>query len=160
MKPKVYVETTVISYLTAWRSPQLVMAANQEVTRTWWDEHQQDYELYVSGVVRQEATCGDQDAVRRRLEVIDLIQELDVPEDAHQLAEQLVAGVPLPPKADVDALHIAVAAINGMDYLLTWNCRHIANVTLRSAIEGVIEAAGFAPPLISTPQELIETGND
>jgi hypothetical protein len=142
MKQTVYVETTVISYLTAWRSPQLVMAANQEVTRTWWDEYRHDYELYVSGVVRQEASSGDEDAVRRRLEVIDSVQELEVPEEAQRLAEQLVMGVPLPQKADVDALHIAVAAINGMDYLLTWNCRHIANVTLRSAIEGVIEAAG------------------
>jgi hypothetical protein len=143
MKPTVYSETTVISYLTAWRSPQLVMAANQEVTRTWWDEYRHDFELYVSAVVRQEASSGDEDAVRRRLEVLDQVQELD-PEDAQELADQLVTGVPLPAKADVDALHIAVAA-----------------ATLRSAIESVIGAAGFDPPLICTPQELIEeTGND
>lgn len=160
MKPTVYLETTVISYLTAWRSPQLVMAANQEVTRTWWDERRSHFELFVSAIVRQEASSGDPEAARRRLQVIDTITELEVPDSAIGIAGRLLTGVPLPDKAQIDALHIAIAAIHGIDYLLTWNCRHIANVTNRAAIERVIEEAGYSAPLMCTPHELVEEANN
>lgn len=160
MKPSVYVETTIISYLTAWRSPQLVMAANQEVTRTWWDEHRQDYELFVSTAVRDEAMRGDSEASAKRIEIVDTLEELFVSPSAADIADEILSQHLLPDSAAVDALHIAIAAVNRMDYLLTWNCRHIANATLRLPITRLVEANGLAMPVICTPLELIEGGHD
>ncbi len=161
MNPKVYIETTIISYLTAWRSPQLVMAANQETTRNWWDDERHNFDLFISEAVIQEASAGDADAARRRLEAIETIPELPITDEARDLAQELIEKVPLPEKASVDALHVATATVNGMDYLLTWNCRHIANATLRNAMAGICRAAGYEMPVICTPLELIqETDHD
>ena len=156
MKPKVYIETTIISYLTAWRSPQLVMAANQETTRGWWDDERHNFDLYVSEAVIQEASAGDPAAARRRLEVIEELPDLPITDDARELAKALIDHTPLPENARVDAIHIATATVNGMDYLLTWNCRHIANATLRNAMYEVCQSAGYEMPIICTPLELIE----
>ncbi|MEK8019024.1 MAG: type II toxin-antitoxin system VapC family toxin [Candidatus Parabeggiatoa sp.] len=155
IKPKVYIETSIPSYLTAWRSPDLVMAANQETTKEWWDNCEQ-FDLYVSAFVIQEARAGDPNAAKRRLEKLEGILELDVTEEVETFATQLLERVPLPPKAKIDALHISVATINGMDYLLTWNCTHIANATLRPKIEALCREFGYEPPTICTPQELRE----
>ena len=160
MKPRVYVETTIVSYLTAWPSRDLVMAANQETTREWWTNRKEAFDLYISESVIEEASAGDSDAARRRLEVLSPIPLLDITDEVKTLAKGLVAGVPLPPRAQTDALHIAVAAANGMDYLLTWNCAHIANAELRPQIEAVCRAAGCEPPVICTPQELLEEGEN
>lgn len=156
MKAAVYVETSVFSYLTAWRSPQLVMAANQEATRDWWDSRRPKFELFVSAIVVQEAAAGDSDAAKRRLNEIGNLPELDVSAEVEQLAEQLLNGAALPEKAKADALHIAVAAVHGMDFLLTWNCKHIANAAMRSNIEAICRQAGYEPPVICTPLELME----
>jgi hypothetical protein len=155
IKPKVYIETTIPSYLTAWRSPDLVMAANQEITKEWWDNCKQ-FDLYISALVIQEAEAGDPNAAKRRLEKLEGILELDVTEEVETFATQLLEKIPLPPKAKIDALHISVATINGMDYLLTWNCTHIANATLRPKIEALCREFGHEPPTICTPQELRE----
>ena len=156
MKLTVYVETSVFSYLTAWRSPQLVMAANQEATRDWWDSRRPKFDVFVSAIVVQEAAAGDPDAAMRRLNEIDDLPELDVSVEVEQLADQLLNGAALPEKAKADALHIAVAAVHGMDFLLTWNCRHIANAAMRSVIEAICRRAGYEPPVICTPLELME----
>ncbi len=155
MKPRVYIETSVVSYLTAWRSPNLLMAAQQQATREWWDSERERYGLFISEVVIQEAASGDPEAARLRLEVLQGIDELDVTDDARFLATAIIDETPLPTKAKVDALHIAVAAVNGLDYLLTWNCRHIANPTLRPRIESVCRSHGFNPPSICTPFDLL-----
>lgn len=160
MKSRVYLETTIPSYLTAWRSRDLVRAAHQEVTREWWDQRRNEFELFVSQFVIDEVGAGDPSAAQRRLEVIADLPLLDASEDVELLAGELVARVPLPAKATTDALHIAIAAINGMDYLLTWNCTHIANAELRSRIEFVIRERGYEPPVICTPEELIEESHD
>ena len=139
MKPKVYIETTIISYLTSWRSPQLVMAANQECTRSWWDDERHSFDLYISEAVVQEASGGDPAAAERRLEAIEGLPILPITDGGRQLAKELIGKTPLPTNAQVDALHIAIATLNGMDYLLTWNCRHIANATLRSAMTRICE---------------------
>ena len=157
MKPKIYLETTIVSYLTAWPSRDLVMAANQQTTRDWWARHRGDCDLYTSDIVVQEATAGDPDAAKRRLEVLQDLAELAITEHSRALAKRLVEEVPLPRKAQVDALHIAIATVSGMDYLLTWNCTHIANAALRHRIEAVCRAADYEPPVICTPQELLET---
>lgn len=161
MKPKVYIETTIISYLTAWRSQQLVMAANQETTRGWWDDERHNFDLYVSEAVIQEASAGDRAAAQRRLEVIQELPELPITDEARDLAKALIENTPLPEKAGVDAVHIATATVNGMDYLLTWNCRHIANATLRNTMHAICQSAGYEMPIICTPLELLaEQRND
>lgn len=160
MKMRIYVETTVPSYLAAWPSRDLIRAAHQQITREWWAKRGA-FELYTSRLVVQECQAGDSQAAADRLAVLAEIPLLEQTPDVADLAEALVQRVPLPAKAAADALHIAVAAVNGMDYLLTWNCTHIANVTLRSRIEAVCRAAGFEPPLICTPEELpVEESDD
>lgn len=158
MNPKVYLETTIPSYLTAWPSRDLVMAANQETTREWWSDCRGEYELFISPLVFEEARAGDSEAARRRIEVIQSITQLAITDHVSILGKRLVEGIPLPAKARADALHIAVAAINGMDFLLTWNCAHIANASMRPRIEEICRAMGFEPPVICTPLELLGRG--
>ena len=155
LKPKAYIETTVVSYLTAWSSRDLVRAAHQQVTRDWWATRE-GYDLFASQFVLDEAAAGDGEAAADRLKILREIELLDVTEDAISLGEQLVAGGGLPSKARVDALHVAMAAVHGMSYLLTWNCKHIANAAMRGQIEDLCRAAGFEPPIICTPLELAE----
>ncbi len=160
MKPKVYLETTIISYLTARPSRDLVMAANQETTHEWWIGRRREFDLYVSQLVFEEAIAGDSEAARKRIEVLQPITRLDITDPVTLLGKRLVVGVPLPAKARADALHIAVAAVNGLDYLLTWNCAHIANAVMRPRIEKTCRAMGYEPPVICTPQELLEKGEN
>jgi len=160
MKPKVYLETTIISYLTAWRSTQLVTAAHQESTRSWWDDERHSFHLFVSEAVVQEASAGDPAAARKRLEILGDLSELEITDEARLLAKELIEKTPLPQTARVDALHIAIATVNGMDFLLTWNCRHIANAALRKSLTAICEAAGYEIPVICTPLELIEEDRD
>ena len=153
MKPKVYIETSIPRYLSAWRSRDLILAANQEITKEWWDNREQ-YDLYISALVIQEAEAGDPVAAQKRLEQLDDIPELNITEEVERFAEILIQKVPLPEKVRIDALHIAVATLSGMDYLLTWNCTHIANAILRPKLEAVCREFGYEPPTICTPQEL------
>jgi predicted nucleic acid-binding protein len=157
MKPTVYVETTIPSYLAAWPSRDLVRAAHQQITHEWW-ARRQEFDLYSSRLVVQECQAGDTQAAAERLAVLVGIPLLEQNVEVGELAAALVMGVPLPQKAAADALHIAAAAVHGMQYLLTWNCTHIANVALRPRIEAVCRAAGFEPPLICTPEELSAEG--
>ena len=156
MKPKIYLETTIPSYLAAWPSRDLVTAAHQQITCEWWQVRRSQFELYVSQIVIQEVSAGDSNAAEQRLAAIADIALLDVDEHVAALAENLMVQVPLPARAQVDALHIAVAVVNGMDYLLIWNCTHIANAALREAIRSVCRSMGYEPPVICTPEELME----
>ena len=156
MKPSVYLETTIPSYLTAWRSPELVMAANQEATRSWWDMARVRFDVFISILVLDQASSGDSEAAKRRLAIIHEIPVLDISEQAEALAAKLLAGAALPIKAKADALHIAIATVHGMDYLLTWNCKHIANAAMRLKIESICKLCGYEPPIICTPLELME----
>ena len=153
MKPVVYVETTIPSYLTAWTSRDLVRAAHQQITREWWAKRD-TFDMYSSRLVVQECQVGDAKAAEDRLAALEGIPLLEQTTEAAELAEALLRGVPLPANAAADALHIATAAVHGMQYLLTWNCTHLANVVLRPQIEAVCRAAGYEPPLICTPEEL------
>lgn len=123
----VYLETTIPSYLTAWPSRDLVIAAHQQVTRDWWEARRRNFELRISQFVLDEASSGDESASEARLQSLDGIPLLDVTESARELAEQILRAGAVPSKAALDAGHIAVAAVHGVDFLLTWNCRHIAN---------------------------------
>ncbi|HEX9943449.1 MAG TPA: type II toxin-antitoxin system VapC family toxin [Thermoanaerobaculia bacterium] len=155
MRAKVFLETSVISYLTALPSRDIVHAAHQQITRDWWDQRSR-FDLYVSQAVLREAARGATDAAARRLAVVEDIPVLAVTAEASELAERFLHEGTLPAKAAIDAIHIAVAVINGMDYLLTWNCSHIANARIRGRIEKTCRDAGFQPPVICTPEELME----
>ncbi|MCX5682485.1 MAG: type II toxin-antitoxin system VapC family toxin [Planctomycetota bacterium] len=155
MKQQVYLETTIVSYLTARPSRDLILAARQEVTRQWWEERRGHFEIYVSQAVLDEAGRGDPEAANRRLELLRGVPRLLVTEQAVGLARDLVKAHALPEQGVEDALHIAVAAVHGMDILVTWNCRHIANAELMPAIRATIERSGNDSPTICTPDELM-----
>jgi predicted nucleic acid-binding protein len=131
------------------------VAGNQETTKEWWDRRY-DFDLYISEFVLQEVSSGDFNAAAERLKSWDGIPEIEITEEVAVIAEKLLADASLPSKARIDALHIATAAVGGMDYLLTWNCAHIANPALRLKIESVIRSFGYEPPIICTPLELLE----
>jgi len=160
MKPKVYVETTVVSYLTAWPSRDVVIAGYQQTTREWWQHAAERFELVASQLVINEAAFGDADAANDRLAALDSVTLLDATDEAAELAEQLIKSGAVPGKAAEDAAHIAIAVTNGVDYLVTWNCRHIANATMRSQIERVCRDAGYEPTIICTPGELMEPDDE
>jgi predicted nucleic acid-binding protein len=151
---RIYVETSVVSYLTARPSRDVIIAGQQALTRAWWDEGAHDFELCFSDVVREEAALGDPQAARDRLAKLDTLTELPISVQATELAEELVAQGALPKKAYVDALHVAVCVTNGVDILVSWNCKHIVNVTMQRVIERVCREAGFEPARICTPVEL------
>lgn len=155
MKPRLYVETSIVSYLTAFPSRDLVRAAHQQVTRDWWAIRGQ-FDLYVSQFVIDEASAGDAGAAADRLAALRNATLLDTTPEAVSLAGELIRIGDLPAKALVDAFHIAVATVHGMDYLLSWNCRHIANAMMRGRIETTCRSLGFEPPTICTPVELAQ----
>jgi len=159
-KESVYIETTVVSYLTAWLSRDLIRAAHQQITQEWWKNRREDFEIFVSEFVISEASAGDREAAEKRLAALENIALLDVNSGVENLAKKLIADKALPPKAVTDALHIAVAAIHGIDYLLSWNCKHIANAEIHGAIEKVCEEQGCKCPKICTPEELLGGKHD
>jgi len=153
-KKKVYVEASVISNLTARPSNNVRDMAHQVSTCSWWEECRQDFELFSSAVDEREAFRGDADAAARRMAALGETKTIPVTRDAVKLAEALLVATAVPRTSFDDAMHIAVAAVNGMDFLVTWNCRHIANAFTMPRIYKVCEEAGFRCPLICTPEQL------
>ena len=149
----VYVETSVVSYLTARASRDVVLAAHQALTQHWW-RGRSSYQLVVSQLVLDEAAAGDQVMRARRLRALRGIPVLPLTDPATQLAKQLVRKGALPEKATVDAFHIAIAAAHEVTYLLTWNCKHLANAAMRTTIEAICRSEGLSSPIICTPEEL------
>lgn len=155
-RTRLYVETTVVSYLVARPSRDLIVAGHQQATHDWWQRHSNRFEMCVSQLVVQEAASGDPQAAQERLTILDTMTLLEIPERAVELAETLVRRQALPARAVNDALHIAVAATHQVPFLVTWNCRHLANAALRRRIDALCAAHGFAAPVICTPEELME----
>ncbi len=153
-KPSVYVETSVISYLASRPSRDVIVAGHQQITLEWWDARD-DWRLFISPLVLREAGGGDAEAATRRLSFAQGLAVLPITDAAQTLATVLLAGAALPAKAAEDALHIAIAAVHRMEYLLTWNCRHIANASKRLMIATLCEQQGYRPPIICTPEELL-----
>ena len=154
MLQRVYIETTFVSYLTARPSHDKVIVGHQRITHDWWDQARADFELCTSLLVLQVAGSGDPEAAQERLLILKSMILLDTTEAAVILAEELVRARALPEKAADDALHIAIAACQKIPYLLTWNCRHLANATMRPVIEAVCASKGYKAPIICTPEEL------
>lgn len=156
MNTSLYLETTVVSYLTARPSADLVVAGHQLITRRWWEAHRDAFDFYVSEAVIEESAAGDSDAAARRLEALAGIPILEPTHESNAIAKQLIATGIVPAKAVVDAMHLGLAAAHGVEYLLTWNCTHIANATLRRRMEAVCRTMGREMPVICTPEELLE----
>lgn len=156
MRQCVYVETSVISYLAAWPSRDLVVAAHQGITRQWWDDERGKYELYISEAVIREASAGDVRAAGQRIALLEPLALLDINQEVEKLARDILAAGAMPPQAALDALHVALAAWHGVEYVLTWNCRHIASAHVRPRVDALCRARGIASPQLCTPEELVE----
>lgn len=156
-KGQVYLETTIPSYLAADPSADRIVATRQYMTHRWWLECRQDYSLFISQVVLDELGKGDARIAQRRLEIVRDARFLASSDRIDELATELLAHLSFPNESVADAVHIAVAAVNGLDYLLTWNFRHLANPIRRAQIQSFVADVGLIPPLIATPEELLES---
>ncbi len=155
MKRRVYIETTVASYLTARPSRDLIVAAHQELTIEWWAKHRVRFDLYISDIVLREAAKGDTLAASKRLAELSGIDVLALDDHSRDLASAFMERRLIPEKAVEDALHVAVATAQGMDFLLTWNCRHIANAEVVERLEAVCSELGYRMPILCTPEQLM-----
>lgn len=157
MKASVYLETTVVSYYTAWPSQNLIIAAHQQITHEWWRTRLDDFEVYISQFILDEAGQGDIEAAQERLRALASFQLLDITERALQIAQGMmdIRGF-IPEKAATDAAHIGMAAAHGIHFLLTWNCKHLANAEMSDRIHEVCNRHGCRCPVICTPEELLE----
>jgi hypothetical protein len=151
----VYLETTYISYLVARPSRDVLVAAHKQASQNWWESRRDQFECYVSQVVIDEASSGDPDEIQKRLAIISQLPVLEILEESESLALAILATGIIPPKAIRDAAHIAIAAVHEIDYLLTWNCKHLANAQIMRRISIVCENHGNRMPIICTPEELM-----
>lgn len=155
MSETVYIETSILGYLTARSTKNLILAANMEITRDWWKLQRNAFTLYTSEAVLDEAAQGDPEIAAQRLEVLRNFPLLALNQSVQGLAGQFLARSNLPSKAAVDAIHIAAATVHGMDYLLTWNCRHIANAQIQGKLAEISLDFGYVLPVLCTPNELM-----
>lgn len=154
--PTVYVETTIPSYLTAAPSRDLVVAAQQQITREWWATAKDRFELFVSEAVLQEIRAGDPDMTARRMQIVDGLPVLDVTSQVDSLVEVYQERLGLPDRARPDIVHIAISVAYELDYLLTWNCAHIANGHVIRSLMEVNHVLGRFTPLLLTPDQLLQ----
>lgn len=159
-KFSVYIETSIVSYLAAKPSRDLLTAACQQITAQWWEDKRKEYDLFTSELVIAEARAGDPDVAAKRLKLLREVSELKITDIVRQIAATLVSRGAFPGKAQADALHIAIAAAHGMDYLLTWNCRHIDNPATKPLVRKVCSAEGYLCPEICTPIEIMEVSEN
>lgn len=154
MTKRVYIETTIPSYLAAWPSRDLIQAARQQITHEWWNNDRQKHDLCISQIVLDEAAAGDADAAKRRLAFLQDLPLLDLAEGVSVVAQAIMNSGLLPDKATRDAIHIAVSSVHRVDILLTWNCQHIANAAIMKELGEVVAQCGFDLPILCTPEEL------
>jgi hypothetical protein len=160
VKPSVYIETTIISYLAAHPSRDVIVAGRQAITHDWWSNHRHRFELRISALVEEEIDRGDEDAAARRRAFVEGVASLAIADEAVELGELLLSEGAIPPGSESDALHIGIAAAQGADFLLTWNFRHINNAERKAAIAKVVESHGLVCPQICSPEELGGFEND
>ncbi|WP_427162499.1 type II toxin-antitoxin system VapC family toxin [Aliinostoc sp. HNIBRCY26] len=155
MKETVYIETSILGYLTARLTDNLILAANIKITQDWWNVRRGFFVLYASEIVEDEAARGDTAIASQRLNLLQSLTFLDLTEEAMELAQEFLQQSNLPPKAANDALHIALATVYGLDYLLTWNCKHMANAQIQRKLSQISSGLGYDLPVICTPYELM-----
>ena len=155
-KPSVYIETSIVSYLAADPSRHPVTLRNQQLTHAWWDTRRERYALHTSVLTLTEAARGNSTIAQHRLELLVPLPVVETRSDVPQLAKALKAGLSLPERATADAEHIALAATGRLEYLLTWDRRHIANPRLLRKIESVLGLWGYTAPVFCTPGELMD----
>jgi hypothetical protein len=151
---RIYIESTIPSYVVARPARDLLQAARQQLTKDWWDLKRANHELFTSQVVLDEITDGEAGMAQQRLDLMAAIPLLDLTDEANSLTKAILASGLLPAEADRDAAHIALATVHEMDVLLSWNCRHIANAAIQARLRRLAEKAGFALPVLCTPDEL------
>ena len=151
---RIYIESTIPSYVVARPARDLLQAARQQLTKDWWDFRRAKHELYTSQVVVDEIADGEAAMAQQRLELMAGIPLLDLTAEANSLTKEILASGLLPADADRDAAHIALATVHEMDILLSWNCRHIANAAIQARLRRLAGEAGFALPVLCTPDEL------
>lgn len=155
MPESVYIETTIVSYLAARPSPHLQVAAHQQMTFEWWTTRRRDFECFVSPIVLEEAGAGDPEAAAAREKYFRGFPILNVTDECEELATEILNQGALPQRAVRDAAHVAVAACHGMGFLLTWNCRPLANAQIVRQLGSICNRSGFGMPVICTPEELM-----
>jgi hypothetical protein len=155
MAQRVYLETTIPSYLTAWPSRDLIIAGHQQLTKDWWRTRRNEFELCISQFVLDEASAGDAEAAEERLAILSPLPLLDISDAVLPLATAILQSGCIPAKAARDAAHIAISTIHRIDFLLTWNCAHIANAQIVKKVQEICAKAGFPCPVICTPEELM-----
>jgi predicted nucleic acid-binding protein len=151
----VYLETTLISYLCSRPGRDLLVAAHHQITHEWWSSRRDDFDCFVSQVVIDKVSAGDPEEARKRMEMVAAFPVLEVTKEAELLAKAILGSEAIPARAVRDAAHIAVAAAHEVDYLLTWNCTHLANAQVIRRISVVCNREGFHMPVICTPEELM-----
>jgi predicted nucleic acid-binding protein len=154
MNASIYIESSIISYLTSRPSRDVVKAGRQTITSEWWLRHRNKFEVYISALVEEEISSGDPVAAAQRIQAVTDIPSVAITPEAESLAQALVASRAIPANSVRDALHIAVAATQGVDYLLTWNFKHINNAETKALIARVVEANGLECPVLCSPEEL------
>jgi hypothetical protein len=157
MAQRVYLETTIPSYLTAWPSRDLIIAGHQQLTKEWWQTRRNEFELCISQFVVDEASAGDAQAAQDRMAILSPLPLLDISESVLELASAILQTGIIPAKAARDAAHIAVSAVHGIDFQLSWNCAHIANAQISKQVQAICTQHGFPCPVICTPEELMGT---
>lgn len=155
--PRIYIETSVISYLTSRPSRDLVIAARQEMTREWWELRNQAFQPMISNLVIQEVAAGDADAALLRLQICQTVEQLVIDPAAKEFAAKLIEVKAIPANEEEDALHIALATIAQVEYIATWNFAHMVSPAAKYRLQKHIEQLNFTPPLLATPEELMET---
>jgi len=156
MKKHIYIETTVVSYLTAKPSRDIMIAGHQEATRELWVKLLSGYEAYISALVFQEAGRGDPVQARARLSAIAKLPMLDINDEAQSLAEKIITQKGIPAEYPDDALHIAIAAVNGIEVIITWSFAHLNNPFTRKKVRKIVDAEGYSCPEVCSPEELLE----
>ncbi len=155
MSETIYIETSIFGHLTARPTDNLIVAANIKITQDWWNEHRSSFTLYASEIVENEAAKGDPTIAAQRLNLLQSLMLLELTEEAFELSQAFLSKSNLPPKASNDSLHIALATVYSIDYLLTWNCKHMANAQIQRKLAQISSELGYVLPVICTPYELI-----
>jgi len=154
MKTSVYIESSVISYLTARPSRDVVKSARQAITEEWWQKDRKRFDVFISALVEEEISAGDTGAASQRLDAVKDIPSADISAEAMAIAEELILSGAVPENSKEDALHIGIATANGIEYLLTWNFKHINNAEKKKHIVQVIETLSYQCPSLCSPEEL------